>query len=88
MNQDEKYFQYAAVITGKIAELFDEDSESSYKIDINELKDSKNLTQFIHALANLAPNSFYNKMTNDTKNNLEFNHIANHLCFQYSKKEE
>lgn len=86
MAQTEKQLQYAAMLSGKIAEIFDEESE--YHIDQEELQEGDNLTHFFHALANIMPNHLYNKITGDDKNNLEFNHIANQLVFQYSKKED
>ena len=86
MAQTEKQLQYAAMLSGKIAEIFDEESE--YHIDQKELQEGDNLTHFFHALANIMPNHLYNKITGDVKNNLEFNHIANQLVFQYSKKQD
>jgi hypothetical protein len=86
MAQTEKQLQYAAMLSGKIAEIFDEESE--YHIDQEELQEGDNLTHFFHALANIMPNHLYNKITGDDKNNLEFNHIANQLVFQYSKKQD
>ncbi len=82
MNETPKHIEYAVLITDKIAELFQDGT-----IDIHEMAEH-NLTDFIHALANTTPNNFYNKITGDEKNNLEFNHIANQLVFQYSKKDE
>lgn len=86
MAQSEKHLQYAAMLSGKIAEIFDEESE--YHIDQEELQEGDNLTHFFHALANIMPNHLFNKITGDDKNNLEFNHIANQLVFQYSKKRD
>ena len=86
MAQSEKHLQYAAMLSGKIAEIFDEESE--YHIDQEELQEGDNLTHFFHALANIMPNYLFNKITGDDKNNLEFNHIANQLVFQYSKKQD
>jgi len=71
------YVTYAALITEKIIELIDEE------IGIEQLEDSENVTQLFHALANVAPNHLYNKLTGDNVNNLEFNHLANKLCFQF-----
>ncbi len=79
-----KYKEYAILIAAKISELFDEDDESY--ISEEDLFDDENLTQFIHAMANAAPNIMYNNITGDNKNNLEFNHLANGLCFQYMNK--
>ena len=86
MAQTEKHLQYAAMLSGKIAEIFDEESE--YHIDQEELQEGDNLTHFFHALANVMPTHLFNKFTGDKKNHLEFNHIANQLDFQYSNKKD
>ena len=86
MAQTEKHLQYAAMLSGKIAEIFD--AESEYHIDQEELQEGDNLTHFFHALANVMPTHLFNKITGDDKNNLEFNHIANQLVFQYSNKKD
>jgi ribosomal protein L2 len=88
MEQTIKHLQYAVMLNGKIAELFDEDSESDFHIDQQELQEGDNLTHFFHALANIMPTYLFNKITGDDKNNLEFNHIANQLVFQYYKKQD
>ena len=88
MEQTEKHLQYAAMLSWKIVELFDEDSESDFHIDHKELQEGDNLTHFFHALANIMPTHLFNKITGDDKNNLEFNHIANQLVFQYYKKQD
>lgn len=80
--------EYAAKLVQVIWDMFDEDSESEYKIDLEEFEDGENATHFIHALANIAPNIIYGRLTNDHKNSLEFSHLANHLVFQYSKKDK
>jgi hypothetical protein len=79
----EQTSRYALILIGKIQELFDENSESDFHIDQEELQEGENLTHFFHALANMMPNHIYNNVTGDYKNNLEFNHIANQLVFQY-----
>jgi len=85
MEKDKKYIQYAAMINDALAEtLFNEDSDMV--IDQEVLMDNENLTQFIHALANVAPNSLFNRLTGDNKNHLQFNQLANSLCFQYMTK--
>ena len=85
---NEKYLQYAAMITGAIGSMFEEDSE--WAVDQEELMEGDNLTHFMHALANVAPAHVFNNLTGDSKNHLEFNHVANQLCFQYmnAAKEE
>lgn len=67
MAQTEKYAEYAAIITGKILELFDEDSKSNFHIDQAELLEGENLTHFFHALANVTPTYIYNKITEEEK---------------------
>lgn len=81
----EKQFEYAIKIQQKIGELFDKDSDGT---TIDDLQEDVNLTHFFHALANLVPTNMFNKITGEEKNHLEFNHIANQLVFQYSKKED
>ena len=83
--QQEKYLQYAALITEKLGEIFDEEESNGLYINPAELDEGDNLTHFIHALANTVPNHVYNKITGENKNNLEFNHIANMLVFQFAK---
>lgn len=78
----EKSFQYATQILSAMSALFDEDHESF--ISSEELYEGDNLTHFIHALVNIAPTALLNTLTNDDKNQLECNHIANQLCFQYN----
>ena len=84
MSKNEKYLQYAAIITGAIGSMFEEDSE--WAVDQEELMEGDNLTHFIHALANVVPAHVFNNLTGDRKNHLEFNHVANQLCFQYMNK--
>ena len=87
MEKEEKWIQYAAKISGAIGELL-ENEDSEYQIDKEELLQGDNLTEFFHALANVAPAHIFNKFTGSDKNYLEFNHIANQLCFQYSNREK
>jgi hypothetical protein len=81
-----KDIEYASKILSKISELFEEDSE--LQIDKTELMEEENLTLFFHALANVVPCNLFGQLTGENKNVLEFNHIANHLIFQYAKTEK
>ena len=81
-----KQDQYALAIIAAISNLFDDENE--YHIDIEELEEGNNLTDFIYSLANVMPSYFYNRITGEEVNTLEFNHIANKLCFQYIKRTE
>ena len=80
-NKQKKMAEYAMLINEAVAEMIEEKSLSE------ELGDSENLTTFIHALATVAPTHFYNSVTGDEKQHLQFNHMANQLCFQYMKKQ-
>lgn len=80
--ESEKLNEYAAKVFSHITEMFNEECE--YYIDREEL----DLTLFFHALSTMAPNVLFNRLTNSDKNNLEFNHLANQLCFQFSNKDE
>lgn len=83
MNKEEKAAQYAIALLSAIQTCFDDDSENP--INVKELMKDNNLTHFMHALSNLAPAMVYEKFTGQDVDSLEFNHIANKLCFQYSK---
>ena len=62
--------------------LTDEDNDNHIKLD------NDNLTDFFYALGGLMPAMIYSSVTGVENNALEFNHIVNHLCFQYGKKED
>lgn len=85
MEKTENYLKYAMIIQGKIAELFDEENESAYKIDVKDFEDDKKATDFFHALSNIVPCNLYNKLTGDDCDVLAYNHNANRMIFQYSK---
>ena len=82
---NKKHLEYAVAILGKIDELFSE--EGDFHIDLKELEDGENGTHFIHALANIVPTAVFNNLTGNQKSNLEVNHIANQLLFQYVELE-
>lgn len=86
MAQEKKHLDYATAIIGKIQELFDDEFESDFHIDTEELESSENLKHFIHALSNIASTYIFNDLIGDKKEMLEFNHLANRLVFEYSKK--
>ena len=86
MSKNKKYLEYSAKITLAIIDMFNEESENH--IDMKELKEGNNLTEFLHALANVAPNHLFNTITGSSKNHLEFNHVANKLCFQFMNRDE
>lgn len=80
----EKWAIYAQQITGALSELLNEDSE--HYIDLESIQEEDGVTEFVHALLNVAPSYFSNELFGTPSNILESNHIANKLCFQYSTK--
>ena len=79
----EKHEEYAVKLISKIQELFNEEDDNF--INVEEFNERGNANSFFHALATLMPLVVFNHLTNDHKNNLEFNHIANQLCFEFTK---
>ena len=77
--------QYAITLAHAIADVLSNDENENY-IDEDKLQEGDNLTHLIHALSNLMPNLIYASLTGDKKTMLEFNHLANQLCFQYTEK--
>jgi hypothetical protein len=75
-----KQQEYTEKILDQLQQLFAEDNDN--RIDITELEDNTNASDFFHALANLAPTVVYTKLTQKEAGTLDFNHIANKLCFQ------
>ena len=86
MNQNKKIHEYSTKILHVIGELFNEENENY--IGLDELRKEDNLSEFFHALATIAPNYLLNKITEDPKDSLEFNHLAKQLCFKYMIREE
>ena len=84
--QEEKYPYYATLIVAKLQELFDKDDACG--IDLQELIDDDQVTEFMFAVACVAPAFIYNKFTQQDVDYLAFNHIANNLCFQFSELEK
>jgi len=78
--EDEKWAYYSVIISRCLSQLFDKESE--YYVDI---KNDTDFTQFIYVLSVSVPANLYNKLTKENVNHLEFNHISNHLVFQFSK---
>ena len=74
-----KQEEYTIKILEQLQGLFE---EGNAHIDIKELEDNGNAADFFHALANLAPAIVYTKLTQKEVGTLDFNHIANRLCFQ------
>lgn len=76
---ESKQQEYTLKILSRLQMLFDGSEDG---IAITELEDNGNAADFFHALANLAPAVVFNKLTQREIGTLDFNHIANRLCFQ------
>ena len=82
--ENQKFLQYAGQITIAISEMLSGDHADN-NISQEELMEDDNLTHFMHALANVVPTLIYCDITGENTNQLEFNHIANKLCFQFGR---
>ena len=72
--------EYTLKILDQLQQLFEESNEN--RINIADLEDSQSAGDFFHALANLAPTVVFSKLTQKEIGTLDFNHIANRLCFE------
>lgn len=80
---NKKQEQYMIKALSAINAMFDEDSDNF--IGMQELREGDNMTDFMHALCNLACCHVYNRLTGAEEKILSFNHIANRLLFQNLK---
>jgi hypothetical protein len=83
--EQRKEFIYAAKILSALADQLENEDNDNF-IDIKE--EDFDMTAFIYAVGTIAPNSLYQRLTVGRESNLEFNHLQNKLCFQYSYSEE
>ncbi|MCO6147507.1 hypothetical protein [Flavobacterium sp. NRK1] len=72
--------EYTLKILDQLQQLFEESNEN--RINIADMEDSQSAADFFHALANLAPTVVFSKLTQKEIGTLDFNHIANRLCFE------
>lgn len=75
-----KQEEYTLKILDNLQLLFEESNEN--RIELTDLEDNINAADFFHSLANLAPTVVYSKLTQKDIGTLDFNHIANRLCFE------
>ena len=78
-----------AEFAGKIIAALEQvltDKDSDFYIGLDAI--GENANEFFHALSNIAPNYVYRKLTGHNLSSLDFNHLANDLCFQFSKTEQ
>jgi len=76
--------EYAMKIVSQIAQMFDEDSDNY--IDKSDLEEGNNATHFTYALCVLAPTLIVKKFSDQVKNILDLNQMANRLIFQYDRR--
>jgi hypothetical protein len=86
MQDHPKWVQYSLILGPHIKQIFTDDAE--IKIDIEELESEENLQAFFHALSTVVPCDLFNRIVGERKNHLEFNHVANLLCFGFVKVEK
>ncbi|WP_228235904.1 hypothetical protein [Allomuricauda sp. M10] len=84
--RDQKILEYQSKILGQIDDIFNNPESENY-VGLEELSEGENMTFFLHAMANCAPNLIYQNFTGESTDNLGFNHLANRLCVQYAIKE-
>ena len=72
--------QFQTKILGALSSIFDE--ESDYYIDVDKVSKDENLAALFHVLGTRAPQQIFSKITGQTPDPLEFNHICNRLIFQ------
>ena len=77
--ENPKYLEYAALIQRAVAEAIENDEQVKEELMVEE-----NFKHFLHAFSTVVPCHLFNSVSADKKNHLEFNHIANHLCFELS----
>jgi hypothetical protein len=75
----ERQIQFSASISNCLAQLFDDESHFAINIDV---ADEEQVKDFIWALSTTVPCNMWSKISGNKINFLEFNHIANMLCFE------
>lgn len=82
----EVQMQLQAKFLSAIQTCFNEDSENY--IDLDEIEKNGNLNDLFHVLGTRVPQHIFSKITGQTPDPLEFNHICNKLIFQDRKDTE
>ena len=76
-----KTIEFAIVLENALLESINEE-ESIHHIEGEDIEEFT--TEFIAAIACIVPAKIFQKLTGEDVNNIDFNHIANKLCFQLS----
>lgn len=78
--KQEIQIQFQVKILSALESVFDE--ESDYYIDVDKVSKDGNLNDLFHVLGTRVPQYLFNKITGQSPDPLEFNHICNKLIFQ------
>ena len=82
----DKWMIYATQIKRQVDEILTGD-ESVNAIDLEELGENNNAAHFFHAFT-VVGCLYYKQFTRGEIDYLEFNHVANRLCFQFGEFDE
>lgn len=77
---------YTILIQSAVYGMFEEGNENY--VNKTELEDPEKATAFLFALSTLVPGLMYNTLTGENLNALHFNHVANHMCFDYLREDK
>lgn len=78
--KQEIQIQFQAKILSALQSIFDE--ESDCYIDLDKVSKDGNLNDLFHVLWTRVPQHIFSKITGQSPDPLEFNHICNKLIFQ------
>lgn len=57
-----------------------------FGIELEDLADPAKVKMLLHVISTVYPNHLYNRLTEDDINNLEYNQLANRLCFEFCER--
>lgn len=78
--KQEIQIQFQVKILSALQSVFED--ESDYYIDIDKVSKEGNLNDLFHVLGTRVPQHIFSKITGQSLDPLEFNHICNKLIFQ------
>lgn len=78
---------YTTLLSSAILDAIQNEDSEFYIGGNEELEQDDNMTEFSHALLNIAPMYVFDKLTETGGDLLEMNYLANRLIHQFSKKE-
>lgn len=75
--------EYTLKLAGAITDAIKNEDSEFYIGGLKELETGDNMTEFAHALLNLAPMFIYDKLTDSGDDILGMNYTANRLIYQF-----